>query len=207
MTITFGNWVDSITSGDGNDSFHFEGGANHVETNGGHDKVTAHGWINRISTGDGDDEVHINGTNDADLGAGNDTFSSNNWVERVDGDKGHDHITLNAGGNAHGEEGNDTFVTGRTATNFDGGHGDDTFVFDFTKKNLEQKDNFDGGAGHDTLHIVIDTNEMSTEEISQLMGELSDRHGDFDGHIQALNIGLTDVENITITIDGVDAFI
>jgi hypothetical protein len=207
MTITFNDWVGSITSGDGDDKFHFGNGANYVETNGGDDEVTAHGWINEISTGDGDDEVHINGTNKADLGAGNDTFSSNNWVESVDGGKGHDHITLNAGGNAHGGEGNDTFVTGPIATNFHGGHGDDTFVFEFTKKNLEQHDVFNGGAGHDTLHIVIDTHEMSDKDISKLMGELSDRHGDFDGRIQSLNIDLTDVENVAITIDGADAFI
>jgi len=139
-TFSYGNGVDTITGGDGDDTIYASGGNDIV--NGGADEDTIFGDEgDDILNGDDDDDT-LNG------GAGNDTLNGGAGNDTLNGDAGNDILNGGSGTDTiNGGLGNDILNGGSGTDTINGGPGDDRFI----DQPGSTVDTYDGGIGYDTI--------------------------------------------------------
>ncbi len=220
-TIWGGEGDDVIHGGDGNDTI-YSGydlsshgfGATSVRYSNGYDTDYVDGgagddyivgsWGNdELHGGDGNDYIHggqskYNASGD-DLiygEAGNDTLEGGHGNDIIDGGSGIDRLS--------GEVGNDILIGGTGNDYGYGGVGNDTFVHN--SGDSDGNDRYRGDSGFDTLKL-----NLTQADYDASLAELAGAQAAFDNgdtanwyNIASLGINVQSVENITVSVDGID---
>jgi Ca2+-binding RTX toxin-like protein len=131
-TIVFGNGDNRLTDfGDGVDIITMGDGQNIMDAGGGNDIITLGNGVNYVQGGAGDDIIHTGDGNDQEVEGndGNDTIFSGGGDDLVEGDGGNDKVDLGTGNDTY------VYVSGDGVDTLEGGDGRDTLALTGSKAN------------------------------------------------------------------------
>ena len=207
---------DFLQGGDGDDRIYGGAGRDRLYGDNGNDVIFGGDDGDTLVSGAGEDELHGEAGDDTFwAGGGDDVAYGGEGNDNLNGDGGNDTLDGGIGNDTlNGSVGNDTLIGGTGTNTLNGGSGNDVFVWE------NGTDTIDGGTGLDTLQIRLRSDQVgdATADLESLRNFMETNLANAGGDINilatqatapsltldTLGITLTNVEQATLFIDGVE---